>query len=74
MHLPLPIFFDLVLGLDHMLGQRVADNERAGLINLILGGVRHFAGKMPLQLAGDGLFQRILGVQVLWHGISCLLT
>ena len=73
-HLPLPVFFDLVLGLDHVLGERVAYDERAGLVDLLLGGVFDLAAEMALQFACDRFLQSGFRVMVLWHGISYLLT
>ena len=73
-HLPLPIFFDLVLGLHHMLGERVAHDERAGLVDLLLGRVRDLAAEVTLELACDRFLQSGFRVLILWHGISYLLT
>ena len=74
MHLPLPVFFHLILGLNHVLGERIAHDERAGFIDLLLGGILDLTAEVPLQLACNRFLQRSFCVLILWHGISCLLT
>ena len=73
-HLPLPVFFDVVLGFDHVLGECVAHDERAGLINLLLGSVLDLTAEVALQLACNRFLQGVFCVLFVWHGISCLLT
>ena len=70
MNLTVAVTLYLVLGLDHVFGQRVADNECACLIDLILLCVLDFAREVALQLACDGFLERGLGVLCLCHCFS----
>ena len=70
MNLTVAVTLYLVLGLDHVFGQRVADNECACLIDLILFCVLDFAREVALQLACDGFLERSLGVLCLCHCFS----
>ena len=70
MNLTVAVTLYLVLGLDHVFGQRVADDECACLIDLILLCVLDFAREVALQLACDGFLERSLGVLCLCHCFS----
>ena len=64
-HLSLSVFFNLVLGFDHMLGERVAHDERAGLVYLFLRGICNLAAEVALQLTCNCLLQSGLCVLIL---------
>ena len=63
--LSLSVFFNLVLGFNHMLGERVAHDERACLINLFLRGICNLAAEVALQLTCNSLLQSSLCVLIL---------
>ena len=73
-HLTLSVLFHFVLGFHHMLGERIAHDERAGFVNLLLGGILDLTAEVALQLACDRFLQRGFCVLILWHGTSNLLT